>query len=122
MQILLALNLLVTATLVVGLILIRRTGGGSETRVGVAKVGLGSAFTANIVLLIWFAMWKKSPPIFPAEYWRFFGCAAIAGALALTAFVAGWLTRGLKRLLLVSSGTLLGTLSILVGVVSIRVS
>ena len=117
MQALLAVDLLVTFAL---LIWVLRSSGLARTRT--FYLGFGSASAANVVLLLWFGMWRHSPPALPSEYWKFLGCAVIAAVSALVAFISGWFARGSERVLLVLSGATLGILSILVGTVSIRVS
>jgi hypothetical protein len=117
MQALLIVDLLVTAIFAISIL-----GSWRLTRTKTFYVGFGSASVANLVLLLWFGMWKHSPPVFPAEYWKFLGCAAVAITSALVAFVAGWFVRGWERLLLVCGGAVLGILSALVATVSIRVS
>ncbi len=117
MQALLIVDLVVTVTFVIWLL---RSWGVTRTRA--FHVGFGSASVANLVLLVWFGMWKHSPPVFPAEYWKFLGCAGVAITSAFVAFVSGWLVRGSERVLLVCSGAVLGILSALVATVSIGVS
>ena len=117
MRSLMIVDLLITLALLIGFV--RSFGRG---RTGNSFLGFGSAFGANVTLLFWFGMWQHSPPVLPAEYWKFLGCAAIAAVSALVALISGWLARGSERVLLVVSGTVLGILSILVATVSIRVS
>jgi len=117
MKALLIVDLLVTFALLICILRSSRL-----ARTGTFYLGFGSAAGANVVLLLWFGMWQYSPPVFPAEYWKFLGCAAIAAISAFIAFVSGWFARGSDRVLIVLSGVTLGVLSILVGTVSIRVS
>jgi hypothetical protein len=121
MLFLLLMNLLVTVALAIGFVRIPK----SELfkpRSGTLRFCLSCALLSNVFLFVWLGMWKHSPPVFAAEYWKFLGSAAIAAASAFGAFTVGWFLRGLGRLLAISSGALLGILSLLAGIMSIRFS